>query len=111
MCSTYFSALQQIRSRKFVELMDRVPRNPRGHPRHSIAGTFLVDLRDLMKFRQRARFLVRNLQLQNVAARELARANRIHQLLNSTAGERGNVEPVLSRLEPPERRLYIILFV
>ena len=68
--------------------MDRVPRDPGGHARHQVAGMLFVDLRELVKFCQRARLRVRNLQLQNVAADELALANGIRELIDSAAIER-----------------------
>src|SRR5438105_2444091 len=96
-CSTYFSALQQIRNRKLIEIMHRISRDPGRDPRGVIVGVFIVDLRDATKLCQNARLIVRDVELEHLATRELALAHDLHQPLNPSAGKCGECE---ERLQP-----------
>src|SRR5437667_11442137 len=96
-CSTYFSALQQIRNRKLIEMMNRISRDPGRDPRRVIVGMFVIDLRDAAKLRQSARLFVRNIELEDLAAGELALAHDLHQSFNPSTGECGECD---DRLQP-----------
>ena len=74
------------------EAIDRILRDPRRDARAAIGRLLLVDFRDIVQLRQHPRFFVRNLELQNFAAFELALPDQVDEIFDPAAGERGNVE-------------------
>src|SRR5437660_990138 len=65
--------------------------NPGRDPRHPIPEMLLLDLRDFMQLRQNARPVMRNLELEDLAAGKLALTDRVDQFVDAATGEGGNV--------------------
>ena len=72
------------------EAIDRILRDPSRDPRAAIGRSLLVDFRDVVQLRQHPRFFVRNFELENFAAFELALPNQVDEIFDSAAGECGN---------------------
>src|ERR1700720_1865901 len=96
------------------ELMDRVLRNPGRDLHHLIAGTLFVDLGDLVQLRDHSRFFVRNLEMENFAAGELALADHADELLDSAARQRGDGDFATARprdRETPRPEVFLVVDV
>src|SRR5260370_26914573 len=93
------------------ELMDGVLGNPDRDPCHLIAGKLLVDVRDLMKLRDEARFFVRDFELENLAAGELALADHFDEVLDSAPRQCGDRDLATSRPRDHETSRPEVFFV
>src|SRR5436853_7788029 len=87
--------------------MNRGSWDPRCNSVSVVRSSLGVDLRHFMQTSEDARFFVRNRELHHFAAAKFSIANCLHETIDATTIESGDVEPALSGLDRPERRLHL----